>query len=218
MSNLSQNVTNEFIEFIGTFAIKIENALNRNPPFITRGPQYAMYVQLVRDVFDASFDRRAKEDYVGLLEDGVKRMIYTSGETYKREGGKYIDSYQKEMVLHRIVAMVESEPYPFMRVVDFELWGRRKAVLPESYYRKPWAEDFGNDGYSEEHPMCSFTRFLDYMDDIKGVDQNEYKANLKSKRVVESLRRVGLCFVPQENWQPRFHLPKALSQLADRIK
>jgi hypothetical protein len=116
------------------------------------------------------------------------------------------------MALRMILAQVDHTPYPFQCVVDFELRERRSDAFPASYYREPWAGDFGSDGYGEEHPMRTFARFLDYLDDIQGVDADEYKANLQQKRHIVSWRRVGLCFVPQEKWQPRFRYPASLSQ------
>jgi hypothetical protein len=212
MSYLARNVPNEFIEFVGGFVIETEAAVGRKPPFITHGAHIAMYVQLAREMFNASYDRRGNEGHDGLLEGGARRMIETFGEMYWRDGGAYMDKHQKDMALRMVLGLVDHKPYPLQCVVEYELRERRDAAFLASYYREPWAGEFGEDGYVSEHPMRTFARYLDYLDDIKGVDVDEYKANLQQKRHVLSWRRVGLGFIPQENWQPRFRYPASVSQ------
>lgn len=211
MSYELRSVPNEFVEFIGGFVIETETAAGRKPPFITQGSHMAMYVQLVRDMFHASHDRRWNEGHKGLLEDGARRMVDTFGEVYTRQGGAYMDGHLKDMALRMIVGLVDHTPFPLQCIVEYELWKLRSDAFLASYYRTSW----DGDGFTEEHPMRTFARYLDYLDDIKGVDTAEYKARLEKKRCVVSWRRVGLGFVPQEKWQARFQYPSVMAKALD---
>lgn len=139
---------------------------------------------IVAAMVEVSHGRLAKEGPAKLLDEGLSLAV---GKWAKARDWSACDHSFVRQLMNEGTDMLK----PFLEYAALSaLFHACDKIFPPGFITLP----------SHEHPMQTFARFLNEVDEYKHLDPKYYLHLQPYKHSVVAMRRVGLALLPPETW------------------
>lgn len=184
---MDKTLVEQFEEFINEFH---RNLFNDNWNEFEKFFIFSLFIE--------SKKRRMNEGCEGLAMDAALSMLETFREGFEKNKREFGTPFYCHNQSYKIVACEIADQLPQRVIVKLgiekALYEFRKQLFDEPLYKQYLCEVV-----IEEHPMQTFVRWMDYIENLKS--NAEYPNWIWLKRNIVNLMRVGNAIFHRSEWQ-----------------